>query len=268
MLSEKAYHVHVERLRQNHIVVLKQVKQLHEWLNGRRNLRQCGQIIGEDKVGKTTTCISYLNLYGEANTFNKKLSTPVAYIALPCTFTSRELFRWIASYYKYNSRERTTQAAHSLVLKLLQDQKTEMMIIDNANHLTTKNITGIQAIAYELNIAVILVGDQQRLNSILCKDEKFSEHFHLKYQMHNVASQELEEVIQVWEKDVIALPDESDLTKSPNLAILRGASITPEHEYRLVLIDRILRDAALQCLQKGLTYIDQTVLEQVAGEYR
>ncbi|XGV97333.1 MAG: TniB family NTP-binding protein [Leptolyngbya sp. BL-A-14] len=267
MLSERAYQVHIERLQQKHIIPLKQVKQVHEWLNSRRDFRQCGQIIGEARVGKTIACISYLKLYGKADASSQKLSTPIAYIAFPPNCTSRELFRYIASYYKHNSQERTTQDARNLALKLLQEQKTEMLIIDNADHLTIKNITDIWSITHELNIAVILVGSQRRLISLLRKDEKLNGQFHLKYRMHNVSSQELEEVIWVWEKDVIALPGESNLTKSPNLNILRDASLTSEHDYRLVVIDMILREAAVRCLKSQLTYIDKTILEQVAKAY-
>ncbi|PSB31294.1 ATP-binding protein [Stenomitos frigidus] len=267
MLNERAYQVHIERLKQNRIVVLKQVKQVHEWLNSRRGLRQCGQIIGGAGMGKTMACISYLNLYRKANPSSEKLSTPIAYIAFPGTCPSRQLFRHIASYYKHNSLERTTQDARNLVFQLLHEQKTEMLLVDNADRLTTKNIADIRAIAHELNIAVILVGVQRRLTPILRKDEKLSGQFHLHYQMHHITSQEVEEVIWVWEKDVIALPDESNLNKSPNLNILQDASLTPEHDYRLVLIDMILRKAAVRCLQNRLTYIDKSILKQVAEEY-
>ena len=46
----------IERLRGREVVMLEQVRKLHDWLEGKRRSRQCCRVVGESRTGKTMAC--------------------------------------------------------------------------------------------------------------------------------------------------------------------------------------------------------------------
>ncbi|MEH2231536.1 MAG: TniB family NTP-binding protein [Nostoc sp.] len=49
----------IQRLNRKSFVPLEQVQILHDWLEGKRQARQCCRIVGESRTGKTMACNAY-----------------------------------------------------------------------------------------------------------------------------------------------------------------------------------------------------------------
>jgi DNA transposition AAA+ family ATPase len=55
-LNPEKIQAEIERLNKKSIVSLEKVKNLHEWLEGKRQSRQSGRVVGESRTGKTVGC--------------------------------------------------------------------------------------------------------------------------------------------------------------------------------------------------------------------
>ncbi|WP_226889591.1 hypothetical protein [Nostoc sp. MG11] len=49
----------IQRLNRKGFVPLEQVQILHDWLEGKRQSRQSGRVVGESRTGKTMGCDAY-----------------------------------------------------------------------------------------------------------------------------------------------------------------------------------------------------------------
>ena len=257
---------HLERLRKDKTVALEQVTLLHEWLDRKRSARQCGRITGESRTGKTKACEAYVKRRGATNFSSKVPIISVAHIMLGDDCTSRELYKGILEHYNFDLPKGTIGDARSLSLKVLRESKTEVLIIDEADRLKPRTFAHVRDIFDQLRIAVILVGTKQRLDLAVKADEQVYNRFRASYQIGTIPSNQLERIVAVWERDIIALPVISNLTNEPVLKIIRKATGAPRRGYYIGLIDMILRDSAIRSLEKGLMYIDTTILEEVAQE--
>ena len=52
-LNSETLEVEIQRLNRKTFVPVEQVKSLHEWLEGKRQSRQSGRVVGESRTGKT-----------------------------------------------------------------------------------------------------------------------------------------------------------------------------------------------------------------------
>jgi DNA transposition AAA+ family ATPase len=78
-----------------------------------------------------------------------------------------------------------------------------------------------------------------------------------------LSGEEFKRTVEVWEKKVLLLPVASNLSSKAMLKTLGEAT-----GGYVGLLDRILRDAAIRALKKGLSRIDLETLKEVAGEYK
>jgi hypothetical protein len=258
---------HIERLRKDTMVALEQVKLLHQWLDRKRSSRQCGRITGESRTGKTKACNAYLKLHGKPDFSGKTPVVPVGYILPKQECTSRELFRQLLDYYHFDLPKGTVGDARSLTLKVLRESKTEVLFIDEADRLKGKTFADVRDIFDELKIAVILVGTKKRLDPAVKEDEQVYNRFRSNYRVGTIQSNQLKEVVGVWERDIIALPVPSHLMNEPMLKIIRPAIGASGRGYYIGLIDMVLREAAIRSLEKGMMHVDKDVLTEVAQEY-
>ncbi len=267
-LSDQEVQDHIERLRKDKTVALDSVKLAHEWLHRKRNARQCGRILGESRTGKTKTCESYLKRFGEVDLSGRTPYITVAYIHPKQECTSRELFREILEQYGDDLPSRGTVGdARSKTLKVLRECKTEMLIIDEADRLKPKTFADIRDIFDKLEISVILVGTTKRLNPAVKKDEQVFNRFRSSYKIGTIHSNQLAQIVGVWERDIIKLPLPSNLTNEPMLKELRKATGIKGRGYYIGLIDMVLKEAAIRALEKGKLNIDLPTLKAVVEEY-
>ena len=258
---------HIERLRKDTTVALEQVTLSHQWINRKRNSRQCGRITGESRTGKTKACEAYLKKYGKPDLSGKMPVVPVGYILPKQECTSRELFRQILERYNFDLPRGTVGDARTLSFKVLRESKTEVLFIDEADRLKGKTFADVRDIFDELKIAVILVGTKKRLEPAVKEDEQVYNRFRSSYQMGTIQSSKLTQIVGVWERDILALPAASNLITEANLKIIRKATGSQGRGYYIGLIDMVLREAAIRSLESGFMFVSKDILAQVAEEY-
>ncbi len=267
-LKDHEIQSHIERLRKDKTVALDSVKRAHEWLQRKRNSRQCGRILGESRTGKTKTCESYLKRFGQADFSGRIPVIPVSYVHPKQECTSRELFREILEQYGDELPRGTVGDARSKTLKVLNACKTEVIIIDEADRLRPKTFADIRDIFDKLEISVILVGTTKRLDPAVKKDEQVFNRFRSSYKIGTIQSKQLTQIVGVWERDIIKLPVPSNLTAEPMLKELRKATGLKGRGYYIGLIDMVLKEAAIRALERGQMKIDLDVLKEVVEEYK
>jgi DNA transposition AAA+ family ATPase len=57
--NDEKLQAEINRLNRKSFILLEQVKMLHDWLDGKRQSRQSGRVLGESRTGKTMGCDAY-----------------------------------------------------------------------------------------------------------------------------------------------------------------------------------------------------------------
>jgi hypothetical protein len=145
-----------------------------------------------------------------------------------------------------------------------------MLIIDEADRLKPKTFADIRDIFDKLEISVVLVGTESRLERAVTSDEQVHNRFRACYHFGTLSGEQFKQTVAIWERDIINLPVASNLTSKPMLEILRKATGIKQKNgsigYYIGLIDMVIREAAIRSLEKGLNKIDQAIFKEVANE--
>jgi len=81
--NNESLQAEIRRLRGKNFVPLEQVKKLHNWLEGKRQSRQSGRVVGESRTGKTMGCNAYRLRHKPSQEHGKPPTVPVVYIQIP-----------------------------------------------------------------------------------------------------------------------------------------------------------------------------------------
>lgn len=260
--TDEALQAEIKRLRRKNVVQLEQVSRLHDWLEGKRRSRQCCRVVGESRTGKTVACNAYRLRHKPIQETGKPPIVPVVYIQPPQDCGAIDLFRAIIEYLKYTvqSREKVREL-RSRALKVLERCGVETLLIDEADRLKPKTFADVRDIFDNLGICVVLVGTD-RLDAVIKRDEQVHNRFRACYRFGKLSGQEFQQVVEIWERDVLRLPGASNLSSKTMLKILGQAT-----GGYIGLLDMILREGAIRALEKGLNKIDKATLQEVAEEY-
>ncbi|HEY9829628.1 MAG TPA: TniB family NTP-binding protein [Stenomitos sp.] len=158
------------------------------------------------------------------------------------------------------SREKVREL-RSRALKVLERCGVETLLIDEADRLKPKTFADVRDIFDNLGICVVLVGTD-RLDAVIKRDEQVYNRFRACYRFGKLSGQEFQQVVEIWERDVLRLTGASNLSSKTMLRILRQAT-----GGYIGLLDMVLREAAIRALEKGLNKIDKATLQEVAEEY-
>ncbi len=221
--------------------------------------RSTGLLVGASRCGKTVTCKSFAERYNKYKSGKGKRIKPVVYIQIPVNCGSRDFFIKILKVLNKPTngsvsdlRERTLDA--------LAIHQVEMLIVDEANHLEQKTFSDLRHVhdEDELNLAVLLVGTTRRLHAVVRRDDQVLNRFLEEYEFDRLDDQEFKQMVGIWERDVLKLPEPSNLTKGKTFYILKKATI------KLIgRLDMILRKAAIRSLLQGHQKVDLDILKQV-----
>jgi DNA transposition AAA+ family ATPase len=260
--TDEALQAEIKRLRRKNVVQLEQVSRLHDWLEGKRRSRQCCRVVGESRTGKTVACNAYRLRHKPIQETGKPPIVPVVYIQPPQDCGAIDLFRAIIEHLKYQvqSREKVREL-RSRALKVLERCGVETLLIDEADRLKPKTFADVRDIFDNLGICVVLVGTD-RLDAVIKRDEQVHNRFRACYRFGKLSGLEFQQVVEIWERDVLRLPGASNLSSKTMLKILGQAT-----GGYIGLLDMILREAAIRALEKGLNKIDKATLQEVAEEY-
>lgn len=252
----------IERLQRRCYVELEAVQTFHAWLDEKRVCRQACRVIGDSRTGKTFASDAYRLQNLPSQKKGDAPIVPVIYWHATTETGQRELFVGLLENLKYRITRGTLGELRERVHRLLVTCQVEMVIIDEAHRLRAKTFCELRDLFDLLNIAVVLVGTD-RLDAVVRRDEQVHNRFMACHHFYRFDSQELAETTAIWEEYVLRLPEASNLTH-PKMQKILGASTRGY----LGILDEILRHAARRALQKGESRIEQSVLSQVAGEYK
>lgn len=257
----------IARLNRKSTVALEHIKELHDWLDGKRKSRRSCRIVGESRTGKTVACEAYVmrnRLNKEPQERQTKNQIPiesVIKIMPPQKCGAKELFREIIEYLKFRAVKGTIAEFRSRTMDVLRGCQVEMLIIDEADRLKPETFSEVRDIYDKLEIAVVLVGTD-RLDAVIKRDEQVYNRFRANRRFGKLAGIEFKKTVAIWEEKILKLPVASNLTNKTTQKILLTAT-----EGYIGRLDEILREAAIASLSRGYKKIDKSVLEEIAREY-
>ena len=249
-------------MRGKNFVPLEPAKVLHNWLEGKRQSRLSGRVVGESRTGKTMGCDAYRLRHKPKQEHGKPPTVPVVYIQIPQECGARDLFSMIIKHLKYQVNKGTVADIRDRTFQVLKDCAVEMVIIDEADRLKPKTFAEVRDIFDKLQIPVILVGTD-RLDAVIKRDEQVYNRFRACHRFGKLSVEDFKRTVEIWEKQILKLPVASNLSSPKMLKILVQAT-----GGYIGLLDMILREAAIRALKKGLQKIDLETLEEVTEEYQ
>jgi len=261
-LNDEKLQAEINRLNRKSFVELEQVRNLHEWLEGKRHARQSCRVVGESRTGKTIACDAYRLRHKPTQEPGRPPIVPVVYIQAPQECTSKELFRLIIEELKYQMTKGTVAEIRDRAFRVLKGCGVEVLIIDEADRLKPKTFADVRDIFDKLEISVVLVGTD-RLDAVIKRDEQVYNRFRACHRFGKLAGIEFKNTVEVWEQRVLRLPVASNLSSKEMLKLLGEAT-----GGYIGLLDMLLREAAIRALRKGLPKIDIATLKEVTAEYR
>lgn len=250
----------VTRLRQKKVVNLPQVANLHEFLDDRRQTRQCCRILGESRTGKTVACDSYRLRNRPQIQGGRPVAIPVMLIQPPQEATAKDLYSSILTTLRQRFTGGTVSQLRQRALETMRQCKVEMLmlIIDEADRIRPRVFADVRDIHDHLKIAIALVGTD-RLDAVVKKDEQVYNRFRFKYTFGRLGGDAFRQTVAIWEQQVLQMPVASNLNQGKKLEILQGRT-----GGYIGILDMVLRDAAVAALRKGQALIDEDTLQEVA----
>lgn len=249
----------INRLNRKPYIELDRVKECHSWMYELILSKMTGLLVGKSRCGKTVTCKSFTARYNNLKEGKKQRIKPVVYIQIPQNCGSRDFFIKILKALNKPTNG-TISDLRERTLDSLEIYSCEMLIIDEANHLKPETFADVRHVYDEdsLNISVLLVGTTDRLEEVVKDDEQVANRFLEEYELDILKDPEFKKIVQIWERDVLRLPEPSNLAKAENLRILKKATSN-----LIGRLDMILRKAAIRALSQGEKCITSEILTQV-----
>lgn len=249
----------INELKKTKVLETPQLLSLFQWLDMKRLIRQSCRIIGPSGTGKTFSCDTYRlrNPQRELVCGNHKIIPVVFWLCsskMSLSGLLRELLKSIGC-------EFVTGSVNHLRNQLYEEMalcKLEMLIIDEAQRLSVDLLSEVRDISDRGQIAVVLVGTD-RLKAVLNRDEQIRRRFSFGYQFARLDIEGIREMTGLWERDVLNLPESSNLTHEPAQRHLRAVS----QGYVGPLMD-VLKNAAVQSWHQGHSRIHLSTLREVA----
>jgi DNA transposition AAA+ family ATPase len=259
----------IQRLQRRWIVELEQMRRFHQWLDEKRTARQPCRVVGDSRTGKTIACDTYRLKHPPTLISGQPPHVPVvSWQSLPDS-GHRDLFEGILQALRYQLSHGTLSEIRSRVYRTLKACQVEMLIVDEAHRLRHRTFSELRDILDALQIAVaplhvvfVLVGTD-RLDAVMRRDEQVYYRFIASHRYERLTSAQLIETSAIWETHVLRLPEPSHLSSAKMQKIL--GPVTGGY---LGLLDRILREAAVRSLSRGLKRIEFNILSEVAAECR
>lgn len=107
-VNDEKLQAEIQRLNGKDCILLEQVKILNNWLEGKRQARQSGRVVGESRTGKTMGCNAYRLRHRPKQEVGKPPLVPVAFLEdIPSDCTAKGLFNEILKHLKYQMSKGT-----------------------------------------------------------------------------------------------------------------------------------------------------------------
>ena len=251
----------IDRLNKKSTVALEHIKELHDWLDGKRKSRRSCHLLGESRTGKTVACEAYGLRNPPIQDGQKIPVIPVVYIMPPPKCGIKGFYKEIMYSLKYRAVKGLIDDVRDRGMEVLRSCKVEMLIVDEANRLKPETLTDVRDIGDKLQISVVLVGTD-RLKALLTSSEEVYGRFRSHRRFNILEGKEFTKTVAIWEEKVLKLPVASNLTTKESLTILLEAT-----EGYIGRLDEILRESAIASLSQGHKKVDPKILKEIAREY-
>lgn len=251
----------IRRLNHSQTVQLEHLRELHEWLDGKRKARQSCRVLGESRTGKTVACESYMLRNQPTQNKQQTPIVPIVYIMPPTKCSAKNFFKEIIEGLHYQAVKGTVSEFRSRAMEILKACEVEMLILDEADRLKPETFPDVRDINDKLEISVVLVGTD-RLDAAIKRDEQVYNRFLSHRRFGKLTGKDFKRTVKIWEEKVLKLPVPSNLTRTDMIKILNKAT-----QGYIGRLDELLREAAINSLSRGHKKIDKETLKEVAREY-
>ena len=226
-------------------------------LDAKRLARQSCRIIGASRTGKTFSCDTYRFKYPPIEQSGCLPIIPVLYWHCWDKLRLSGLFVGLLDAVGCELLTGNTNQLRLRTYEALEKCQVEMLIVDEAQRISSEVMSEIRDISDRLEISVVLVGTD-RLNAVIKRDEQVKRRFRFGYQFASLSVDGVREMTGLWEAHVLNLPEPSNLTSDKAQTLLLHVT----QGYIGVLSD-ILREAAIQSWYKRHPRIKLSTLKQV-----
>jgi hypothetical protein len=233
---------------------------LLEWLKEQSLDRLCGRIIGNRRSGKTLAtqyCVEQIS--GQKGAL-RPVPLRAYYVDCLTSCSSRMLCNWILKDLGRGAKGGKPEDLRLRTWDALELFKVEILLIDNAHHLTEKALGDVIEMYSRYRIPVILIGP----TSLDKKLEDFDvfDYFKPFYQFGNLSEIEFTGVIKTFEREFLNLPEPIELIDAEAVSDLFSASTGNFADLVEILIKVIRRSS-----DENALYFDKGVLSQVLDKY-
>lgn len=247
----------IKRLRKKSYVPLASVATLHNWLDTRRLAMESGIVEGDSGVGKTMGSMAYkLRVPVEAQS-GKQRHMPVVYWEVTPNCGPKQFHKGLLEAMGNRALHGSTEELRVRSLDTLELRRTETLILDEANRFKYETLAELSYIynTEDIELSIILVGTH-RLTTLITRDEQVDGRFGFRYHFDKMNPTEFVNTIGVWEKNLLRLPEPSELASKEVINLLAKAT-----NYSLRALDDILRSAAIEAVIQDSPKITKTILQ-------
>jgi len=246
----------LDRLAQAPYFDLPKVKSCHSFLEECRLGNACARVVGDSGVGKTMTAKAYAKRL-------KGISTPgdAVYVLLPPNCTSKGVYEEILKSLGFTYTKGSISVLRNRTRQTLTSRKVAVLLFDEANHLKRDALGEMQYLEEaEVVKSIILIGTD-RLDALICQNEEVKRRYP-RYQYGRVSTNELRELVDLWEAMVIRLPMASNLTSKKHFVLIESTT-----GRCIGKMDELLRRAARKALILGEAKISYERLKEIAAQF-
>ena len=201
----------IARLNKKSTVALEHIKELHNWLDGKRKSRRSCLLLGESRTGKTVACEAYALRNPPLQDGQQIPIVPVVYMMPPPKCGIKDFYKEIMHSLKYRAVKGLISDVRDRGMEVLKNCKVEMLIVDEANRFKPETLTDVRDIGDKLQISVVLVGTD-RIKTLLNKRDEVRGRFRSHRRFTILEGKEFKKTVAIWEEKVLKLPVASNST--------------------------------------------------------
>ncbi|PSN12965.1 hypothetical protein C7293_18000 [filamentous cyanobacterium CCT1] len=246
----------LERLAKTPYFDLPRVQNCHLFLEECRLGNACSRVVGDSGVGKTAAAKAYVKRIK-----NISVDEYAVYVLLPPNCTPKGVYEEVLKALGFTYTKGNISVLRNRTRQTLTSRKVSVLLFDEANHLKRDALGEMQYLEEaEVVRSIVLIGTD-RLDALICQDEQVQRRYP-RYQYGRVSSDELKDLVELWEATVLCLPVASNLTTQKPFNLIKSST-----GLCIGKMDELLRRAARKALISGEPKISYKVLKEVAGQF-
>lgn len=246
----------LERLARMPYFDLPRVRNCHLFIEECRLGNACSRIVGDSGVGKTVAAKAYIERIK-----NSSVNEYAVYVLLPPNCTPKGVYEEVLKSLGFTYTKGSISILRNRTRQTLTSRKVSVLIFDEANHLKRDALGEMQYLEEaEVVKSIILIGTD-RLDALICQDEQVQRRYP-RYQYGRVSSDELRDLVELWEANVICLPVASNLIDVKLFNLIESCT-----GRCIGKMDELLRRAARKALISGESKISYERLQEVAAQF-